>query len=446
VAKKINKKKQWLVSTALVIFVALSGGAVWYWFYANSTKKSSGKKNTQTAVDHLADSDISAEDSEVAVAQEVLTNVSLTMPTKKVYDHCFAQEGNILLATTIPKTGELGFLGRALSDGLFLYLNKTNTLDGGVWGANRLSLDQRDDNGTISHALPLVYDLLTKTPVFFSVTGEIVFEKIYIPLLAAASVAVLFPVIGMRIGITSAMPVVWYRPSYGQEIAALLDYAINTLKLNQIAVFYEESTWGVEAKNTTEYLLRKKYNLNLFGAASYQPGTVTIQSAVTELKKIGPQVVLCLSNGRPTYNFIREAINQQLHYVTFLGLSRVSSIVAQLKKSRGIELITSSVVPNPFKSQLPIVQEYRKYMQQYLPNKGLSVDTLEGYIATALFVYFLKQVPATATVKDLLDCIAQTETLIFKGLTLTYKEKTLSWSVWLNKGSDVEWDEYRNEH
>jgi hypothetical protein len=446
VAKKINKKQQWLVYIALAICVALSGAAFWYWFYVHETKKSSARINNQTAVDHSTDSDINAEDSEVAVAQEVLTNVSLTVPTKKVHDHCFAQEGNIVLATTIAKTGELGFLGRALSDGLFLYLNKTNTLDGGVWGTTRLSLDQRDDNGTISHALPLIYDLLNKTPVFFSTTGEIVFEKIYIPLLAAAAVAVLFPAIGMRMGVTKAMPVVWYRPSYGQEIAALLDYAINTLKLNQIAVFYEESTWGVEAKNTTEYLLRKKYNLNLFGAASYQPGTVTIQSAVTEFKKNGPQVVLCLSNGRPTYNFIREAINQQLHYVTFLGLSRVSSIVTQLKQSRGIELITSSVVPNPFNSQLPIVQEYRKYMQQYLPNKGLSVDTLEGYIATALFVYFLNQVPAAATVKDLLDCIAQTETLIFKGLTLTYKEKTLSWSVWLNKGSDVEWNEYRNEY
>ena len=128
-----------------------------------------------------------------------------------------------------------------------------------------------------------------------------------------------------------------------------------------------------------------------------------------------------------------------------MGISRVSSIAAQLKASRGVELITSSVVPNPTKSQLPIVKEYRTFMQQYLPNKGLSVDTLEGYIATALLVYFLKQVPPTATVKDLLEYIATTQTLIFKGLTLTYKEKTLSWSVWINKGIDVEWDEYRNE-
>lgn len=445
VAKNKDTKKVFLYGV-LVVLIGLVSGAGWYFFiYKKSALKPVVKSGTALSGDKSTETDMSAEDSEIAVAQEILTNVSFTMPTKKVYEEPLAHEGSLLFGTTIPKTGELGLLGRALSDGLFLYLNKTNTGDGGIWQNYRISLDQRDDNGKISHALPLVYDLLKKTPLFFSVAGEIVFEKVYVPLLAAAAIAVLFPAIGMRAGISASMPVVWYRPSYGQEIAALLDYAVNTLKLTQIAVFYEESAWGIEGKNTTDYLLRKKYNLSLFGTASYQPGTVTIQTAVSELKKIGPQIIICIANGRPTYNFIREAINQQLHYATFLGISRVSSIAAQLKASRGVELITSSVVPNPTKSQLPIVKEYRTFMQQYLPNKGLSVDTLEGYIATALLVYFLKQVPPTATVKDLLEYIATTQTLIFKGLTLTYKEKTLSWSVWINKGIDVEWDEYRNE-
>ncbi len=438
-AKKVPAPKKKLLYWVVLGVIVVLGGITVYFLWGTSSV------STATVADKTASSELSTEDSEIAVAQEILTNVSFIAPKTTLYNELLMQEDAIVLGTTIPKTGELGLLGRALSDGVFLALNKINTLDGGIWQSCRVSLDQRDDNAKISHALPLVYDLLTKTRCFYSVAGDIVFEKAYVPLLAQATIAVLFPAVGMRAGITANMPVVWYRPPYSQEIAALLDYAVNTLKLTQIAVFYEESTWGIEAKNNTEYLLRKKYNLSLHGAASYQPGTVTIQNAVADIKKTGPQVIICLANGRPTYNFIREAINQQLHYPVFLGLSRVASIATQLKTSRGVELVTSSVVPNPHKSQLPIVQEYRSLMQRFLPNKGLSSDTLEGYIATTILGYFLKQLSKTSSIKELLDLIAQSDEILFKGILLKYKEKTLSWSVWLNKGIDVEWPEYRDE-
>jgi len=444
VAKKAARHKNFVLYGFLLgVMVLIGGGGCCWWYFniAGAASSNNRIKQEQSNNDMAGE----GEDSEITASQAILTDVACIPPDTTVYNQPLSHDNTILLSTTIPKTGELGLLGRALSDGVFLSLNKINTLEGGVWEKHRLSLDQRDDNGKISHALPLVYDLLKKSALFFSVAGEVVFEKVYLPLLSTGSLAALFPAVGMRAGITASMPVLWYRPPYSQEIAALLDYSIRQLKLNQIAVFYEESSWGIEAKNSTEYLLRTKYNLPLHAAASYQPGTVTIQAAVAELKKSGPQVILCLANGRPTYNFIREAINQQLHYAAFLGLSRVASIAPQLKTSRGIELITASVVPSPHKSQLAIVQEYRRFMQQYLPNKGLSSDTLEGYIAATLLAYFINQLPPTATVGDLLTAIAQTETIIFKGLTLTYKEKTLSWSVWLNKGIDVDWQEYREE-
>ena len=153
-------------------------------------------------------------------------------------------------------------------------------------------------------------------------------------------------------------------------------------------------------------------------------------------------MVLCLSSGRPTYNFIREAINQQMQSVAFLGLSRVAHIAPQLKKSRGVLLVTTSVVPNPYNSKLSIVQEYRTLMQQYLPNKGLSTDSLEGFIAGSLLGYFLEQSSQSTTVTQLLNKITQTRPLIFKGLALQYKEQTLSWSVWLNTGIESAWHEY----
>ncbi|MDQ5890193.1 MAG: hypothetical protein QG604_67 [Candidatus Dependentiae bacterium] len=413
-----------------MLLLGLSAG-LWY------SLKMRGTTTNQAITVDVSTSAIIANDSEILVAQPLPTNVSMTLPKEAVQGRRIIHDGQVLLGTTIPKTGELGLLGRSLSDGLFLHLNKTKTM--------RFSLDQRDDSGQVYRAVPHIHDLLDKTPLFFASSGEIVFEKVYTPMLACNALALLFPVIGMRSHITEAMPIVWYRPPYTQEIAALLEYAIGTLKQNKIALFYEESTWGIEAKTAAEVMLQKKYNLAVCGASSYQPNTVTVQTAVADIKKSAPQIILCLSNGRPTYNFIREAINQQLHYASFLGLSRVANIAPQLQKSRGIALTTASVVPNPYNSQLLIVQEYRKSMQQYLPNKGLSGESLEGYIAASLLVYFLGQCPTTVTVGQLLTRICSPNELLFKGLRLQCKNKTLSRSVWINTGVDSVWHEYRGE-
>jgi len=440
-AKKIIKKPilpPFIAAIVIIaLFTVLVGTTLYYW-------KRSIHHTHKTIVDDSDNEATGTDDSEIVVAQPLPINVSMTLPKDPVQQKMLVTGDQISLGTSIQKTGELGLLGRTLSDGIFLCLNKVNTVDGGAWKTHRLSLDQRDDSGQVYRATPHIHDLLNKTPFFFSPSGEIVFEKVYIPLLARNALALFFPYVGMRSQVTKGMPVVWFRPPYRQEIRALLDYLISVLKQDKIALFYEESTWGIEAKRAAEDILLRRYSIKPCGSAPYQPNTVMVQQAVIDIKKSSPQAIICLANGRPTYNFIREAINQQLHYATFLGLSRTAHIAPQLQASRGIGLITSSVVPNPYNSQLPIVQEYRKYMQQYLPNKGLSSESLEGYIAASLFVYFLEQCPKTVTVAQLLDRIAQSGEMLFKGLHLKYKNKTLSWSVWINKGSDVAWDEYRD--
>jgi len=384
-----------------------------------------------------------AEDSEIAVADPLPTQVqyNLSLP----HTRTLASGEQIILATTIAKTGESGAVGQALSDGVFLALNVINTTLGGVFGKKRLSLEQRDDSGVIARAIPHIYDLIAKTPFFFSPAGEAVFEKVYLPLLRKKALTVFFPAVGMRAGVTPELPVVWFRPPYSFEIEALLHYAFNTMKKTKISLFFEESNWGIEAKKALEASLKERYGLTLCSFASYQPNTVLIQDAIAEFKKTRPQVIICISSGRATYNFIREAINQELHSVEFLGLSSLASIATQLKKSRGVRLITTSVVPNPHKSKLPIVQQYRKYMQQYLPNKGLSTSSLEGFIAGSLFAYFIGLHTPQATGEEVLATIAQHAShMVFKGLVLRYAQKTLSWSVWLNTGIENIWNEYSN--
>jgi branched-chain amino acid transport system substrate-binding protein len=381
-----------------------------------------------------------AEDTEITVADPLPTQVQFVLSPQRA---TLVHGEQVVLGSTIAKTGENGSGGQALGDGVFLALNSINTACGGVWGTTRLSLDQRDDGGVIARAIPHIYNLLSKTPFFLSPVGEVVFEKVYLPLLRKKALSVFFPAVGMRAGVTPDLPVVWFRPPYTFEIEALLHYAINTIKKTKISLFVEESSWGTEVRKAVEVVLQETYGLTLCSVASYQPNTVLIQDAISEFKKTRPQVILCVSGGRATYNFIREAINQELHSVDFLGLSSLASIAPQLKKSRGVRLITTSVVPNPHKSKLPIVQQYRKHMQQYLPNKGLSTSSLEGFIAGSLFAYFMGLHTSKVTGDELRATIAEkARYMVFKGLVLQYKDNAISWSVWLNTGIENIWNEY----
>jgi branched-chain amino acid transport system substrate-binding protein len=434
---KQKRPYSWIKYGLLIVCLVICGVGLWYGFtlYHSGGKSAVSSEGTTAAG--------SAEDSEIAVADPIPTQVQFVLPSGR--QQHLVQNEQIILGTTIAKTGESGAIGQALSDGVFLAFNTINTLHGGVWGKKRISLDQRDDSGVIARALPHMYDLLSKTPLFFSPMGEVVFEKAYLPLLKKKALTLLFPAVGMRVGVAPDLPVVWFRPPYTFEVEALLHYAVNTIKKNKISLFVEESSWGLEAKQAAIEILEKKYGLAVCSAASYQPNTVLIQDAISEFKKTRPQVVICLSSSRATYNFIREAINQEQHSVEFLGLSTLASIAPQLKKSRGVRLITTSVVPNPYKSKLPIVQQYRKYMQQYLPNKGLSTSSLEGFIAGSLFAYFVSLCQKQAGAGELLETIARASAkTVFKGLILQYKDKTMSWSVWLNTGVDTIWNEYSN--
>lgn len=430
------KKKIIIISSLLCAAVAITSVA-WIWWpavIAPPKKEAVIELVDQAGPEAPQEVAHSAADTSLAMlAQHSSSGAALHTP--------LIRDEQLSFATTLAKSGEASLIGKALGDGLFLYLNKINSQHGGLGGKYRLTLDQRDDGGQLLTAAHHVGELLEKTPVFFSPMGDIAFEKAYLPLLNAGKAAVFFPAVGMRPELQTQPPLMFFRPSYVQEVAGLVHYANEILKKTKIAVFYEESAWGKKGRDAVEHLLAAR-GLSLAGDASYQPGTVNVSTALAAMRTVEPHVVICVASGRPAYNFIREAVNQQLHYISFLGISRLDGIAHHLQASRGITLVTTSVVPNPHNSQLPIVQEYRKDMQQYLPNKGLATHSLEGYINSMLLVHYLQQLSTHATVHDLWQAMSGTSNLLFKGLSLSCVNNTLSQTIWINEGKKREWHEY----
>src|SRR5207237_2755839 len=112
-----------------------------------------------------------------------------------------------------------------------------------------------------------------------------------------------------------------------------------------------------------------------------------------------------------------------------------------LKRSRGIKIITSSVVPDPETSKLKIVEEYRADMAKYAPNKALSVFSLEGYINAALLAECTKSVQFPFTSQKILQSIENIKNVRFKDFVLNFNPvtRTLSNQVWIDTGEGKEW-------
>lgn len=433
---KLKNNRFLIFSVSAVLCIsALLGYGLWYAFYGSKTIDLPQKDFSKTSLNDAPSR------TTMPSIHSALSLFAQQLSPGKVLWQSLVNDQRIPLSTTIAKSGEASLRGKGLSDGLFLYLNKVNTEYGGLGGKIPIALDQRDDSGVLLKTIAHINELMPSSSLFFSPMGDHSLEKAYTPLVHAHKAAVLFPISGLRPAV-SAAPLIFMRPSYDQEVAALVHYATTLLKKTKIAVFHEESSWGRAGCQAVKRLLTQ-HNLTLSAAASYQPGTVNIEAALAVMQRAEPHVIICIANGRPAYNFIREAVNKRLHYVSFLGTSQLAGIAQHLFDSRGISMITSSVVPNPHNSQLPIVQEYRQDMQKYLPNKGLSTYSLEGYINSMILAYFLQQLPANATVHDLFERIRQTKNLTFKGLQLGCFHDTLSHTVWVNEGISSTWQEYK---
>jgi len=241
----------------------------------------------------------------------------------------------------------------------------------------------------------------------------------------------------------------FFRPSTSEEVKALISYTINVLFKRKIAIFYEDSHWGIDgmkvAKKYIESLGTDK--AECIASESYVRNTVNVQNAVEIIAKKHPEAVICIAHYRPTYSFIKHMLNYGQSKTSYLGVSETALIQEYLKKSRGINLISSSVIPSPWKSQLQIAQEYRQEMSQHLPNLQFSSISFEGYINAKLFVKALEKITTPITKEKIIKSLESFKNFNFKGLNISFDPTTrsLSKSVWINENKYTEWEVIANE-
>ncbi len=327
----------------------------------------------------------------------------------------------IVLGSSEALSGHVGFLGQNLSLGLKSYFNYIND-QGGINGRKieLLILDDKyEPNLTIINTRKLITQSFALigyigTPTTVAVVSEIESNKI--PLLGPFTGAhqLRFPFRRYIFNI---------RNSYWAETAALVEYAVDVLKKDKIAVFYQNDAYGQTGCQGVENHLMKKYGKEVICKAVYQRGEKDVSAQARKICACKPDVVMMIGTYDACASFIKTAKRLGCKAI-FMNISFVGSYkLKEILKRDAEGVIISQVVPPPTDTKFAAVKEYQKLMQKYFPGKPLTFVGLEGFIDAKVMVEALKRVKGALTREALVEAFENLKDLdIGIGAKISYSK------------------------
>lgn len=338
----------------------------------------------------------------------------------------------IILGFSAPLTRGIKELGKDLSLGIELAFNNINK-SGGLRGYF-LKLIVKDDHYDPEVSFKNISYFLKKTSIFFGLFGSKTLE--ILPSEVVDQSLILFPVSGSFRG-SKSESMFFYRPTVKREVEVLVDHAIKGKHREKVAIFYEDSSWGRDGFRFAKRRLAR-YGKKPVVVEKYSRNTVNVAEQAARIVKAMPEVLICIGHSRSVYSLIKSSVNGGLQNCAFLGTSE--SVLAQkrLEEARGINLVTSSVVPSPWKSKLKIVKNYRSVIRKV--GRDFSPFSLEGFIMATLFINALKKIKGPINKEKIKKRLESMKKINLMGLRLGFKNRAFSDSVWINLGQDKAWE------
>ena len=329
------------------------------------------------------------------------------------YTHFANRDGEILLGMSGPFSGPSKELGREMELGIKTYIKHIND-EGGVHG-RKLKLIPLDDRYEPDDALANMKKFHDEYKVF-AVIGNIGTPTAVKTLPYAIENKMLFfgAFTGAKI-LRKDPPdryIFNYRASYEEETAAIVNYLIRKRNIlpDQIAVFAQNDGYGDAGFRGVVKALGKDPTKIL--RVGYERNTSHVQEAVDEILK-HPEIRAVVMV--PTYNPARAFIQKLTDAKRDLIFTNVSFVgtgaLAEGLQDIGVDgVIVTQVVP-PIDSGATVVVKYRELLGKFYPNERPSFSSLEGYIATTLFVDGLKRAGANPTPEKVIDAFESIQNL-----------------------------------
>lgn len=344
---------------------------------------------------------------------------------------------SITLGLSLPRSGIMHTWGDAVYAGAnayFTYANEQQLLN------KKITLLTLDDKYEPELTLENVQHFRKKDIfAFFAFVGTPTSKKIF-PILKDSDIPFVAPFTGASfLRGTPIKNIINFRPSYQDEINAIVQYLYTKKKIRKFAVFYQNDDYGEEGYVSLLHTL-KKHKLTLQGEGAYKRNTLSITHAFREIKKSKPQAILMIGANRANTLFIKTARKDKNFEKTIFCNISFGNADAMVKGSEGKtdNLLFSQVVPYYDKKNIPVLTEYKNIMHSYGLAKKLGFISLESFLAAKSVVDALKKIQDHTTRSNFIEALKRLPQDTLEGMRLKFENNQLLNSIYIF--------EYKNNH
>jgi ABC-type branched-subunit amino acid transport system substrate-binding protein len=315
--------------------------------------------------------------------------------------------------------GPASALGLGMRAGLQAAFDEQNA-KGGIHG-RKLKLVGVDDGYEPDKSIAAVKKLIEEEKVF-SLIGPVGTPTANAaqPVAQAAKVPYIGPFTGvMFLRDPKRDNVINIRASYDAETEAWVRHLTEDLKIEKIAIFYQDDAFGRAGLSGFKKAMDKR-GMKIHAEATFERNTVAVKSALLTLKRAEPEAVVMVGPYKPCAEFIKLArkidFNPAFVNISFVG----ANALAKELGPDGKGVIVSQVVPFPWDASIKVVADYHAALKAGGGKEEPGFVSLEGYLVGRLTIAALEKAGKDVTRESLLKTIRDTGTFEIGGLAMTY--------------------------
>ena len=310
----------------------------------------------------------------------------------------------ILFGQAAALDGPSSALGQGMRQGILAAFAEINA-KGGVHG-RKLHLVSRDDGYDPDRSVVQTTKLIEEDSIFALIGAVGTPTAIAtVPISSARNVPFIGPFTGAEfLRAPELRSVVNIRASYSAEAAAWVKHLTEDLHFTNIAIFYQDDSFGRDGLAGVSRALEKR-GMELSAEGTFERNTKFVSSALRIIKRAEPQAVVMIGTYGPCAEFIRLAHKAGFH-PTFVNISFVgANALARELGPDGEGVIVSQVVPFPWDRSLKLVADYQAAQTAFDPTLTPDFVSLEGYLSGRIAAAALEKAGPQPTRASLLRAI-----------------------------------------
>jgi len=317
----------------------------------------------------------------------------------------------ILLGNSSATTGHAGFLGTQYLRGHELVFSEVNQ-QGGVHG-RRIRVvsydDQYDPPRTVANTRKLIEE--DQVLMLFGYVGTPTSVKV-VDLVHEAGIPAFGFFTGAEALRTPFRPQMFHvRASYYAEAEAAVEYFIEHLGLERVAVVYQDDAFGYAVLGGVQLALQRR-DREVTATATIVRGSTEVLAAVETIRASGADAVIMVGTYTPLAGFVRLCHDRGYHpyfdTVSFVGseaFARELIDVQAIDRDQFDRIIVTQVVPSPLADDYEAVIEFRQAYAQAYPDEAPNYVALEGFVNARVLVHVLEAAGTQPTRKTLVEAL-----------------------------------------